>query len=302
MRLLKKIILLLIPVVSFAQPKPTAGTIIKFENFLSQYVQPHNVYVWLPPGYVVSKKYAVLYMNDGQMLFDSASTWNKQSWNLDQSIAMLLNNKNIMDCIVVAVSNTGPSRHSEYFPTKPLAKVPKVMKDSLISEELQGKSQADNYLMFLVKELKPYIDKQFPTYKDQRHTFIGGSSMGGLISLYAVCEYPRVFFGAMCMSTHWPGSLVQYNNDIPKVFIDYLQNHLPDPESHRIYFDYGSQGLDAKYKEYQKQVDKLMKENGFKKKNWLTQEFPGEDHSERAWGKRVQIPLAFLLSAVGEDE
>ncbi len=302
MRLLKKLLFVLLPVVSFAQPKPTAGTIIKFENFLSQYVQAHNVYVWLPPGYVISKKYAVLYMNDGQMLFDSVSTWNKQSWNIDQSMAMLMNNKNIMDCIVVAVSNNGAARHSEYFPGKPLAKVPKAMKDSIISQELQGKSQADNYLSFIVKELKPYIDKQFPTYKDQRHTFIGGSSMGALISLYAVCEYPRVFFGAMCMSTHWPGSLIQYNDDIPKVFIDYLQNHLPDPESHRIYFDYGSVGLDAKYKDYQKQVDKLMKENGFKKKNWSTQEFPGEDHSERAWGKRVQIPLTFLLSAVGEDE
>ncbi|CAN5850949.1 alpha/beta hydrolase-fold protein [soil metagenome] len=303
MRLILKLLLLFIPACGFAQsPKASVGSIIKFDNYLSEYVQPRNIYVWLPPGYVATKKYAVLYMNDGQMLFDSTVTWNQQEWQVDENIAALLQRKSIMDCIVVAISNTGEARHSEYFPKKPMAKIPPAIRDTLIARELQGKAQADNYLLFLVKELKPYIDKQFPTYKDQRHTFIAGSSMGALISLYAICEYPRVFFGAACLSTHWPGSLLHYSDDIPLAFIDYLQNHLPDPEMHRIYFDYGTEALDSRYKKYQKMVDKLMKEQGYKKANWLTQEFPGADHSERSWSKRLQIPLTFLLSPVPADD
>jgi len=284
------------------QPKPSAGSIIRFENYLSQYVQPRNIDVWLPPGYNAAKKYAVLYMNDGQMLFDSTITWNKKEWQVDENITALLKDKKIMECIVVAISNTGASRHAEYFPWKPIAKMKGPVKDSLLANELEGKSQSDNYLQFLVKELKPFIDKQFPTYKDQRHTFIAGSSMGALISLYAICEYPKVFYGAACISTHWPGSLVHYSDDIPLAFIAYLENHLPDPDTHRIYFDYGSVGLDSHYKKYQRMADKLMKEAGYKKKNWLTQEFPGADHSETDWGIRLQTPLGFLLAIPDADE
>ncbi len=297
-----KWIFILLPLGCFAQkPTPSAGTIIRFENYLSQYVDPRNIDVWLPPGYVASKKYAVLYMQDGQMLFDSTVTWNKQEWQVDETITWLLNQKKIVDCIVVAVSNTGAMRHSEYFPWKPIAKMKSPLKDSLIAQELQGKSRSDNYLQFLVKELKPYIDKTFPTYKDQKHTFIAGSSMGALISLYAICEYPKVFYGAACLSTHWPGSLLTYTDELPLAFMAYLENHLPDPYEHRLYFDYGSLTLDSHYKKYQRMADKLIKEQGYKKKNWLTQEFPGADHSERSWSNRLDIALSFLLAPVVEE-
>jgi len=293
----------MLPVCGFAQkPKPSAGTIIRFENYLSQYVQPKNIDVWLPPGYVPSKKYAVLYMQDGQMLFDSTVTWNKQEWKVDETMVALLQGKSIMDCIVVAIPAAGDARVSEYFPRKPVAKLPAQVKDSLLSRELMGKFQSDNYLLFLVKELKPYIDKQFSTYKDQRHTFIAGSSLGALISLYAICEYPNIFYGAACLSTHWPGSLFQSYEEIPLSFINYLQNHLPDPENHRIYFDLGNKTLDSSYKRYQRMADKIMKDEGYKKKSWVTREFPGEDHSESAWAKRLNIPLLFLLAKEAEEK
>jgi enterochelin esterase-like enzyme len=236
------------------------------------------------------------------MLFDSTITWNKQEWQVDEQLSLLSQNNTIMDCIVVAIPNAGESRHSEYFPWKPIAKLKSATRDTLIANELQGKSESDKYLLFLVKELKPFIDDHFSTYKDQRHTFIAGSSMGALISLYAICEYPRVFYGAACLSTHWPGSLVTYTDELPFAFLNYLENHLPDPDIHRIYFDYGSKGLDKYYKRYQRMADKLMKEAGYKKQHWITQEFDGEDHSERAWSKRLDIPLSFLLSKPGEND
>jgi hypothetical protein len=76
-----------------------------------------------------------------------------------------------------------------------------------------------------------------------------------------------------------------------------LREALPDPKTHKVYFDYGTETLDAQYEPYQKVVDDLMQEKGFiAGKNWVTRKFPGEEHSERAWRKRAMIPLAFLLS------
>jgi predicted alpha/beta superfamily hydrolase len=122
-----------------------------------------------------------------------------------------------------------------------------------------------------------------------------GSSMGGLISMYAICEYPDVFGGAACLSTHWPGTFAVENNPIPDAFINYLKLHLPDPKRHKIYFDYGDQTLDALYPPFQKKVDEVMKAKGFSERNWMTKFFQGENHSERAWHKRLDTPLLFLL-------
>ena len=119
--------------------------------------------------------------------------------------------------------------------------------------------------------------------------------MGGLISMYAICEYPKVFGGAACMSTHWPGIFSMEGNPIPDAFINYLKTKLPDPKKHKIYFDYGTATLDALYPPLQQKADEVMKEKGFTGKNWITKEFPGEDHSEKAWHKRLHIPLTFLL-------
>lgn len=145
-------------------------------------------------------------------------------------------------------------------------------------------------------ELKPYIDKHFPVKSDRDNTFIMGSSMGGLISIYALTEYPHIFAGAACLSTHWPGSFNQDDNPIPDAFLSYLEQHLPQPGTHRIYFDYGTETLDAWYPPLQARVDKLMKQKGFTDHHWLTREFTGAAHTENAWAARLHIPLQFLLA------
>jgi hypothetical protein len=116
-----------------------------------------------------------------------------------------------------------------------------------------------------------------------------------LISMYAICEYPKIFGGAACLSTHWPGTFSTANNPIPDAFTNYLKSNLPDPKDHSIYFDYGDQTLDALYKPFQEKADEVMKSKGFTSKNWETKFFPGENHSEEAWAKRLSIPLLFLL-------
>ena len=154
---------------------------------------------------------------------------------------------------------------------------------------------SDLYLQFLVKELKPFIDSAFATCKERKNTFIAGSSMGGLISMYAICEYPDIFGGAACLSTHWTGIYRADNNPVPAALLKYLSDNVPSPKNHKIYFDYGSQTLDALYKPFQQQADDIMKKKGYSGRNWMTKEFPGEDHSENAWNRRFSIPAVFLL-------
>ncbi len=290
---------------SLAQlPKVVTGTLKRIDSFPSKYITPRNVDVWLPDGYTSNKKYAVLYMNDGQMLFDSATTWNHTAWNVDDIVSKLKNENKIKDVIVVGIWNGGQTRHADYFPQKPFETLSLTEQDSIYHSKRTGgasifngyKIKSDNYLKFIVEELKTYIDKNYSTYRDRKNTFIAGSSMGGLISMYAICEYPNVFGGAACLSTHWPGIFTLESNPIPTAFLGYLKKHLPKPKNHRIYFDYGDKTLDAMYPALQEKVDKVMVSNGFTSKNWITKYFAGDDHSEKAWSKRLDIPLLFLLS------
>jgi enterochelin esterase-like enzyme len=297
------VICMSLQIIATAQiPVVSIGSIQRFENFRSGFVAPRNVDVWLPEGYSAKKKYAVLYMHDGNSLFDSAIMWNHQEWGVDETVGKLLLEEKIKDVIVVGVWNSGATRHADYFPQKPYEALTDIEKE-FVSKQLHEngritlafKPVSDNYLKFLVRELKPFIDSSFSTRKDRKNTFIAGSSMGGLISLYAICEYPNVFGGAACMSTHWPGIFTMNNNPIPSAFLTYLKSHLPSPNNHKIYFDYGDQTLDAMYPPLQKKVDEVLMSKGFTSKNWLTQFFPGENHSEAAWAKRLDIPLLFLL-------
>ena len=288
----------------FAQlPKPSSGRIIRTENFSSKHVPARNVDVWLPDNYTASKKYAVLYMHDGQMLFDSSITWNKQEWGVDETLNQLMQQNKIRDCIVVGIWNGGKSRHPEYFPQKPFEALSKEEQQLVYSAYRSGGQSifsglpisSDNYLKFLVEELKPFIDKTYSTKTDASNTFVAGSSMGGLISLYALCEYPTIFGGAACLSTHWPGLFSMENNPVPAVFFSYLKNHLPSAKQHRIYFDHGTETLDSMYASLQLQVDAIMKQKKYRPSNWISRSWPGQDHSEKSWRSRLDVPFAFLL-------
>lgn len=284
-------------------PVPYTGDIKGYANFSSKYVEARNIDVWLPDDYSPLKKYAVLYMHDGQTLYDSTITWNKQEWGVDETLGILIAKKKIKNCIVVGIWNSGKGRWPDYLPQKPFETLTRTEQDSIYySERTNGsaifngiKVQSDNYLKFIVTELKPFIDSSFSTLKDAANTFIAGSSMGGLISLYAICEYPKVFGGAACISTHWPGIFTTDNNPLPAAFLQYMKTHLPSPANHKIYFDYGTATLDSMYKPFQLQADKIMKQKGYNFKKWVTKEFVGADHSEAAWGRRLDVPVLFLL-------
>lgn len=278
-----------------------SGRLQHYLDFTSKFVDPHDVRVWLPDNYSEKEKYEVLYMQDGQNLFDSKTTWNGQEWGVDETAAVLMSAQKTKKFIVVAISNIPDQRTREYFPQKPFESLPQQTQDSLYNmgsdgkKRLSGKINSDAYLKFIVEGVKPFIDMQYSVYTDKAHTFIAGSSMGGLISLYAVCEYPEVFGGAACLSTHWTGIFTTENNPIPKAFFQYLRKKLPNPKTHRFYFDHGDQTLDALYGPYQTDADAIGKKKGYKADHWQSKSFPGKDHSEQSWRERLDQPFLFLL-------
>ncbi len=285
------------------ETRVAGGSLKRYPQFQSRFVSARQVEVWLPPGYSPGKRYPVLYMHDGQMLFDSSSNWNHQEWGVDETMIALIRNRRIRPAIVVGIWNSGAGRHADYLPQKVMEGLADSLQERLYASRRSSgasvfngqKVRSDQYLKFLVKELKPFIDRHFPTLRGPAHTFIAGSSMGGLISLYALCEYPQVFGGAACLSTHWPGIFSMEQNPLPDALLDYVEQHLPDPATHRLYFDYGDQTLDALYPPLQLRANDLLRKRGYSERNWITRYFPGADHSEKAWASRLDLPLEFLL-------
>jgi pimeloyl-ACP methyl ester carboxylesterase len=267
----------------------TAGRIETLPPLTSQFVAPRRVDVWLPPDYDarVSERYPVVYMHDGQNLFDPLTGYGGNTWEVDQALCRLMQAGKIRGAIIVGVWNTGMGRFPEYMPRKAVTGGtlalypggPSIATDTI---------QSDAYLKYLVTELKPFVDRTYRTQPEAGHTFVMGSSMGGLISAYAVAEYPGVFGGAGCVSIHWPAG--------DGAMIGYLAQHLPKPGANRFYFDFGTATLDALYEPFQLKADAVMRAAGYTEgRDWLTRKFPGAEHSEKSWRERVDIPLTFLL-------
>ncbi len=280
-------------------PRPSTGRLEKIANFPSKFVEARDIDVWLPDDYTAAKRYAVLYVHDGQNLFDTSNTYNREEWKLDEAVGSLLKNGTIKETIVVGIYNSD-KRWLEFVPNRPYRSMPPAIRDSMMKNmRITEKSLlSDKYLKFLVKELKPYIDSVYSTYPDVNNTFTMGSSIGGLIAYYAVCEYPLIFGGAACLSTHWPGGQMTNridNKQYALMTLKYLQAKAPAPINHRFYFDHGTINLDMNYDPYQKAVDSVLKKKGYNSSNLLSLTFYGADHTEKEWSKRLGGPLFFLL-------
>lgn len=265
------------------------GTLIRHAAFPARSLPPRHVDVWCPPGYAAGAgRWPVLYMHDGQNLFLPGQSFGGEPWSVDQALVRLRAAGRVPGALVVGVWSMGEGRAAEYMPQKPMARPTVRAAAAEFYPKLTRPPVSDAYLAFLVEELKPFIDAQYRTLPDQPHTFVMGSSMGGLISLYAVTEYPQVFGGAGCLSTHWPAG--------GEGLVDYFGEVLPAPGAHRLYFDFGTETLDHNYEPFQARLDEHLRRAGYTAgRDWLTRKFPGAEHSETAWRARVHLPLEFLL-------
>ncbi len=274
-------------------PTVNHGSLERLPQFASTHVTPRDVAVWLPEGYQKGGSCDVLYMHDGQMLFDATTTWNNQEWQVDEIVDSLIQSGKIRPCIVVGIYNTD-DRLTEYFPAKTWQHVAEADRKDADLKKLT----ADDYLKFIVEELKPYIDQRYQPLTSREHTFMLGSSMGGLISLYALCEYPQVFGGVACLSSHLSMGHLPDGLDGDKWatgFRDYVSHHLPEANSSLIYMDHGTKDFDADYGKYQDLLDRVIESKGWDKDHYRSLVFEGHGHNETCWAKRLDQPLLFLL-------
>ena len=274
------------------------GKIVLLEDFKSELVQSRNIHIWFPEGYDPERShgYPVIYMHDGQNLFFPELAYTGITWEVATTLTSLINEEAIEPVIVVGIWNT-PLRFQEYMPEDELIGYPEEMKAELKKQNITLLS--DNYTDFIVQELKAFIDKSYNTRIDRESTFIIGSSMGGLISLYSLTRYPDVFGGAGCVSTHWPiGHDTDSQNMMSDLLVKYFAGRIPAAETHKIYFDYGTHTLDSLYEKHQAKMDKAMMDLGYENGSalWRTIRFDGADHSEDSWRKRFDIIAKFLLS------
>jgi predicted alpha/beta superfamily hydrolase len=278
------------PIFQHVQNPDLIGSLHHYPSVPSLFVTPRNVEVWLPPDYDKDDtgRYAVLYMNDGQNLFEPQKSFIGVDWGMDETVAALAEKKDILPTIVVGIWNT-PQRLREYLPQRPFCNRPSRRSLSRVIKRYGGTPISDNYLNFLVHELKAFVDSRYRTRPEPESTFFMGSSMGGLIALYAICEYPQVFGGVGCLSPHWPIA--------HQAFIKYLKARLPEPGRHKIYLDYGNEADIAGYLYKQTAVERILRDRGYVSGlNWLTNWYIGDPHSETAWRARVNAPLRFLLT------
>lgn len=223
--------------------------------FMSELDRTRKIWLYLPPDYSSSKKsYPVLYMHDGQNLFDEATSYSGE-WGVDEFLdSIFLKGKK--EVIVVGIEN-GPKRMSEYNPWE--------FKNF-------GKGEGDKYVDFLVKNLKPYIDKHYRTFSNKKNTFIAGSSMGGLISLYAVLKYPTVFGGAGIFSpAFWTAS-----------GIDSAVIARSKKMNSKLFFYAGGKEGDAMVPDM-KRIEKEIRENSVSPVKEIID--PQQKHNETAWRK-----------------
>lgn len=275
-------------------------------EIFSELIRPRPVDVWLPEGYEPesNQRYPVIYMHDGQFNFHQGRSpfagMDFMFWDVDKIISRLIREEAIKPAIVVSVWMADwdkGARGAEYMPQKALTDTvlekmrqagPGSAIGGFVGEEGGDVISSDNYLKFLVEELKPVVDEIYRTLPAREDTFVMGSSMGGLISAYALAEYPDVFGGAACMSSHWPAG--------DGAVVEWLGKHWPTAGKNRVYFDYGTETFDASYEPYQMRMDTVLRNKGFKEgEDWITRRFEGADHSMQAWGGRLHVPLEFLL-------
>jgi pimeloyl-ACP methyl ester carboxylesterase len=266
----------------------------------SQQIASPRVTVWLPPGYDGSKRrYAVVYMHDGQNLFDPKRSNFNKVWAADNSAIRLISKRKVTPFIIVGIDQPGAARHRQYLPQAIYDAAPLAVRDRM-DALTSGAVYSDAYLRYMVTELKPAIDGAFRTRPGRDDTAIIGSSMGGLISCYAFGEYPKIFGRAACVSTHWPMSVPadpgEHLAAIDNLWRDYLARKFGKPDGRRVWFDHGTATLDAIYAPYQQAVDAQMLRLGWRKgRDFESRVYEGAAHDENAWALRMDDIFGWLM-------
>ncbi len=289
-----------------AIPALSAGRITSWPALDGGAAGPMSVWVWLPPGYdsARGKRFPVLYMHDGQNLFDRRLTKFDQEWGIDETVTRMARQGDLRQWIVVGVQSPR-SRYRTLFPAKLLPLLsPALRKRVEALEDGNGKGgfASDAYLRFLTGTVKRRVDATFRTLAGPADTAVMGSSMGGLMAFYAMTEHPLVFGQAAAVSMHvaLAGSTDKAINhaaaarDVAEAFHRYLATAAVRPGANRLYVDHGSGTLDGSYGPYSAALLPVFERAGWRGTAFQFRTYAGAEHNETAWAQRVDIPLAFL--------
>jgi predicted alpha/beta superfamily hydrolase len=262
-------------------PKHTlTGNIKRHRAFASNILaNRRDILVYLPSGYRPSsrRRYPVLYLHDGQNVFDAATSFAGVEWGVDETAERLIQENLIEPLIIVAVANLGEQRIHEYTPTRGVI-------DAKARRKKRSKGLVKKYAQFLIDELKPFIDRKYPTKPEAAFTGLGGSSLGGLATLAIGIGYPQVFSRLMVMSPSiWWDDFAIYR----------LVDSIQQKPSVKIWLDTGT--AEPGWEQARELLNRLL-EKGWKfQKDILYMESDGADHSEGAWAARVEPALRFLF-------
>ena len=253
----------------------------KHEQFHSQHLEhDRDVIVWVPPGYDESDaRYPVLYLHDGQNLFDPATAFGGQHWRAGETATALTESGALAPLILVGIYNAGEHRIDEYTQTH---------------DRRRGGGGADSYGRFIVEELKPMIDAGYRTLADRGNTGIGGSSLGGLVSLYLALKHADVFGKAAVMSPSvwW---------DRRSILRDVRRAAALDARP-RLWVDMGTAESRGAGSARRVLEDARLLKAGLLKAGWIEgenlhyEEVEGGTHSEHAWAERFGRVLQWLYA------
>lgn len=263
------------------------GTLVYWPDFESGILEhDRHVEIWLPPGYEENRpaRYPVLYMSDGQNLFDPRIASTGVDWGVDEAVVRLIEQGLIPPIIVVGAWSTA-DRGAEYSPWH----------------------GAPAYARFLTEELMPRVTQEFRTLTGPENTAVMGSSMGGLLSFYLVTYHPETFGACGCESTHFALSeavVAQYlaGAEAPEIpdqtpyIVRDIESGLKVPAGARYYFDYGTEGLDASYGSPHEIVRQWLLDQGLVEgEDFVVREYEGAGHDEASWRARLDDPLTFMF-------
>lgn len=250
----------------------------KHPGFQSAHLtDPRDLVVYVPPAYEQdsARRYPVLYLHDGQNLFEGATAFVKgQDWHVNDTAEELIKAGVIEPLIIVGVYNTGTRRLDEYTPTRDRRK--------------GAGGDAGRYGLMLTEELKPFIDRTYRTLPDSANTGLGGSSLGGLVTLYLGLQRPGVYGKLAVLSPS-----IWWDN---RVILNLVRMTDPKPRL-RIWLDIGTGEGGRHVRDARAVRDELVRAGWVLGSDLVYAEIPGAGHNEAAWAARVGPFLQFLFPA-----
>lgn len=279
------------------------GQLYVLRDFVSRHLAARDLYVWTPDGVDGTARLPVLYMQDGQNLFDARLVPFGAAWEADASLSRLIEAGRVAPTIVVGVACT-EDRFAEYAPALILDLLAAPARQAVV-DAWPGAPRSAAYARMLVEEIKPLVDATFPTRPGRESTFLAGSSMGAVVAAELLARHPDVFAGAALLSAHFSLLPVTETEPLPEGFADdvaravglFARRHLPRAGSHRLWLDRSMLSIDRFYPPSHVAFVESLLALGYQEGQDLSvRRYAGVGHDEGAWRDRLDEALAFLLA------